>query len=56
MIFDYGDFGDVVTFDTTFQTKKQCYPFGIFVGFHHYKETIIFGTTLSYDETTTSFQ
>ena len=56
MIFDYGHFGDVVTFDTTFRTNKECRPFGIFVGFNHYRETVIFGAALLYDETASSFQ
>ncbi|KAK9992329.1 hypothetical protein SO802_027314 [Lithocarpus litseifolius] len=30
MIFDYGIYGDVV--DTTYQTNKECRPFGAFVG------------------------
>ena len=56
MIFDYGHFGDVVTFDTTFRTNKECRPFGIFVGFNHYRETVIFMAALFYDEISTSFQ
>jgi zinc finger SWIM domain-containing protein 3 len=30
MLFDYAQFGDVVTFDTTFGTNKEYRPFGVF--------------------------
>jgi zinc finger SWIM domain-containing protein 3 len=30
MIVDYAHFGDVITFDTTFETNKESRPFGIF--------------------------
>jgi len=42
MIIDYAHFGDVVTFDTTFGTNKEYRPFGVFVGFNQYRETVIF--------------
>jgi hypothetical protein len=42
MIVDYAHFGDVVTFDTTFGTNKEYRPFGVFVGFNHFRETVIF--------------
>jgi zinc finger SWIM domain-containing protein 3 len=32
MLTDYPYFGDVVSFDTTFGTNKESWPFGIFVG------------------------
>lgn len=56
MIIDYDQFGDVVTFDTTFKTNNEYRPFGVFVGFNHYKETVIFGAALLYDDTPASFQ
>uniref|UniRef100_A0ACD5TMQ1 Uncharacterized protein n=1 Tax=Avena sativa TaxID=4498 RepID=A0ACD5TMQ1_AVESA len=56
MIIDYAHFGDVVTFDTTFWTNKEYRPFGIFVGFNHFRETVIFGAALLYDETFESFK
>lgn len=37
MIIDYAQFGDVVTFDTTFGTNKEYRPFGVFVGFNHFR-------------------
>jgi hypothetical protein len=51
MLIDYAHFGDVVTFDTTFGTNKEYKPFGIFVGFNQFRETVIFGAALLFDET-----
>jgi zinc finger SWIM domain-containing protein 3 len=56
MIMDYAHFGDVVSFDTTFGTNKESRPFGVFVGFNHFRETVVFGATLMYDETFESFK
>jgi len=42
MLIDYAHFGDVVTFDTTFGTNKEYMPFGAFVGFNQFRETVIF--------------
>ena len=33
MIIDYGQFGDVVSFDTTYKVNKENRPFAAFVGF-----------------------
>ena len=55
MIIDYAHFGDVVTFDTTFGTNKEYRSFGVFVGFNQYRETVIFGAALLFDETCASF-
>jgi len=49
-------FSDVVTFDSTFRTNKEYQPFGVFVGFNHYRETMMFGIALLYDEMLVSFQ
>ncbi|KAL7228462.1 hypothetical protein ACSBR2_007221 [Camellia fascicularis] len=43
---DYAQFGDVVTFDTTYKLNKEHRPFASFVGFNHHRETIIFGVDL----------
>lgn len=56
MIIDYAHFGDVVTFDTTFGTNRDHRPLGVFVGFNHFRETVIFGGALLYDETFESFK
>jgi zinc finger SWIM domain-containing protein 3 len=55
MIIDYTHFRDVVTFDTTFGTNKEHMPFGVFVGFNQFRETVIFGAALLFDETCASF-
>jgi zinc finger SWIM domain-containing protein 3 len=55
MIMDYAHFGDIVSFDTTFGTNKESRPFGVFVRFNHFRETIVFGAALMYDETFASF-
>jgi zinc finger SWIM domain-containing protein 3 len=49
-------FGDVITFDTTFGTNKEYRPFGVFIGFNQFRETIIFGVALMFDETCASFK
>jgi zinc finger SWIM domain-containing protein 3 len=51
MINDYGYFSDVITFDTTYKTNKDCRPLGVFVGLSNHRQTIIFGAALLYDET-----
>ncbi|KAG2601396.1 hypothetical protein PVAP13_5KG589307 [Panicum virgatum] len=56
MVMDYAYFGDVVSFDTTFGTNKESKPFGVFVGFNHFRETVVFGAALMYDETFESFK
>ncbi|XP_062205227.1 protein FAR1-RELATED SEQUENCE 5-like [Phragmites australis] len=56
MITDYAHFGDVVSFDTMFGKNKESRPFGVFVGFNNFRETIVFGAALMYDETFESFK
>lgn len=56
MITDYALFGDVITFDTTYCTNKESRPLGVFCGFNHHRETVIFGATLLYDEAVESFK
>ncbi|KAI9182712.1 hypothetical protein LWI28_028143 [Acer negundo] len=55
MVMDYGHFGDVDSFDTTYKTNKENRPFGVFVGLNHHRETVIFGAALMHDETVNSF-
>lgn len=55
MRMDYEQFGDVVCFDTTYRTNRNCRPFAPFVGVNNHKETVIFGAALLYDETIESF-
>ena len=56
MINDYGYFGDVITFDTTYMTNKDFWPLGVFVGLNNHKQMVVFGASLLYDETIPSFQ
>ena len=56
MIVDYAHFGDVITFDTTFGTNEEYRSFGVFVGFNQFRETVVFGAALMYDETFESFK
>ncbi|XP_050374533.1 protein FAR1-RELATED SEQUENCE 5-like [Argentina anserina] len=55
MIMDYGMFGDVVSFDTTYKINEANRPFAVFVGLNHHRQMVIFGAALMYDETATSF-
>ncbi|XP_056862279.1 protein FAR1-RELATED SEQUENCE 5-like [Raphanus sativus] len=55
-ISDYNLFGDVVCFDTTYKTNDYDRPFAPFVGVNHYKQVVVFGDALLYDETTESFK
>lgn len=56
MVEDFGDFGDVVCFDTTYKLGKDCRPFAPFIGVNHHKQMVAFGAALLYDETVQSFQ
>ncbi|KAK9993571.1 hypothetical protein SO802_023274 [Lithocarpus litseifolius] len=55
-IVDYGHFGDVICFDTTYRTNSYGRPFAPFIGVNHHKQSIIFGVALLYDETIMSFK
>ncbi|XP_028058573.1 protein FAR1-RELATED SEQUENCE 5-like [Camellia sinensis] len=52
---DYAQFGDVVTFDTTYKLNDEHRPFSSFVGFNRHREIVIFDAALLYDETAESF-
>uniref|UniRef100_A0A7N0V6K1 Protein FAR1-RELATED SEQUENCE n=1 Tax=Kalanchoe fedtschenkoi TaxID=63787 RepID=A0A7N0V6K1_KALFE len=56
MRIDYGLFGDVASFDTTYSTNKESRPFGVFVGLNHHRSIVIFGAAILYDETAASFE
>jgi hypothetical protein len=51
----YEDFGDVVTFDTTYLTNKYEMPFAPFVGVNHHGQSILFGAALISKENTETF-
>lgn len=52
---DFINFGDVVTFDTTYRTNLYNMPFGLFVGINQHFQSIVFGGVLLTSETTESF-
>ncbi|XP_020149906.2 protein FAR1-RELATED SEQUENCE 5-like [Aegilops tauschii subsp. strangulata] len=52
----YEDFGDCVTFDTTYKTNKFHMAMGVFVGVHHHLQSAIFVVALMRDETIPSFE
>ncbi|KAL6661170.1 hypothetical protein ACP70R_000554 [Stipagrostis hirtigluma subsp. patula] len=51
----YSNFGDVVTFDTTYRTNIYNMPFGLFVGVNNHFQSIIFGGVLFREETIDAF-
>jgi hypothetical protein len=51
----YEDFGDVITFDTTYLTNKYEMPFAPFVGVNHLGQSILFRAALISSEDTTTF-
>ena len=52
----YKNFGDVVTFDSTYRTNKYCMPFIPITGVNHYYQSILFGFALIRDEKETSYK
>ncbi|XP_042939457.1 protein FAR1-RELATED SEQUENCE 5-like [Carya illinoinensis] len=51
----YQDFGDMVTFDTTYLTNIYGMPFAPFVGVNHYGQSILFRAGLISSEDTETF-
>ncbi|XP_038715049.1 protein FAR1-RELATED SEQUENCE 5-like [Tripterygium wilfordii] len=51
----YHEFGDVVTFDTTYLTNKYDMPFAPFVGVNHHVHSILLGCGLISGEDTETF-
>ncbi|XP_031259814.1 protein FAR1-RELATED SEQUENCE 5-like [Pistacia vera] len=51
----FKEFGDVVTFDTTYLTNKYDMPFGAFVGVDHHDHSILLGCGLISNEDTETF-
>ena len=46
----YKNFGDVVTFDSTYRTNRYCMPFIPITGVNHHYQNILFGFALIRDE------
>lgn len=53
---EYKDFGDVVTFDTTYRTNKYSMPLAMFVGSNHQLQNLVFGQALLHDEKADTFE
>ncbi|KAJ4778775.1 FAR1-related sequence 5 [Rhynchospora pubera] len=51
----YLEFGDVVTFDTTYNTNMYSMPLAPFIGVNHHRQSIFFGMALLRSETTDNF-
>jgi len=51
----YEEFGDVITFDSTYLTNKYEMPFCPFVGVNHHGQPIILGCSLLSNEDTSTF-
>ncbi|KAH9778160.1 protein FAR-RED IMPAIRED RESPONSE 1 [Citrus sinensis] len=52
---DYKIFGDVVSFDTTYNTNKYRMLFALFIGVNDHFQSILLGCALLADETTSTF-
>ena len=52
----YADFGDCVSFDTTYMTNRYRLPFAPFVGITGHAQTCIFGCAFLKDETIATFK
>jgi hypothetical protein len=53
---EYRDFGDVVTFDTTYKTNMYSMPLAMFVGSNHQLQNVVFGQELLQDEQANTFE
>jgi hypothetical protein len=52
----YQHFGDVITFDTTYETNICKMSFGMFVGVNNHFQSVIFAGVLLTNETATNFK
>ena len=52
----YTEYGDYVSFDTTYMTNRYRLPFAPFVGITGHAQTCIFGCAFLHDETATTFK
>ncbi|XP_010260535.1 PREDICTED: protein FAR1-RELATED SEQUENCE 5-like [Nelumbo nucifera] len=56
VLVDYDYFGDIIYFDTTFQTNEDKRAFAPFVRVNHHNKTTFFGAALMYDQSIESFK
>jgi hypothetical protein len=52
---DYGAFGDVVIFDSTYRVNRYDLPFVPFIGVNHHRGTVVFACGIISDETIGSY-
>jgi hypothetical protein len=52
---NYSLFGDVISFDTTYETNKYLRIFAPFTGLNHHRHCVTFGAAFFADETSDSF-
>jgi hypothetical protein len=52
---DYGAFGDVVIFDSTYRVNRYDLPFVPFIGVDHHRGTVVFACGIISDETIGSY-
>jgi hypothetical protein len=52
----YADFGDCITFDTTYKSNIYHMPLAVFVGVNNHLQSTILGVALMGDESTDSFE
>ena len=50
------DFGDVVTFNTTYRTNRYSMLLGMFVGYNNHLQNVVFAQALIRDERTDTFE
>jgi hypothetical protein len=53
---EYVDFGDMVTFDTTYQTNVYSMPLAMFIGSNHQLQNVIFAQALLNNEQADTFE
>lgn len=56
MMVDYGDFGDVVCFDTTYCLNRDQRPLVLFLGTNNHRKVLVFGAAFLYDDTIQSLR
>ncbi|KAL0344078.1 UNVERIFIED_CONTAM: protein FAR1-RELATED SEQUENCE 5 [Sesamum angustifolium] len=56
MLVDFGDFGDVVCFDSTSRINKDWRPLVLFFGINNHRQILVFGAAFLYDDSAQSFK
>ncbi|KAL0450743.1 UNVERIFIED_CONTAM: protein FAR1-RELATED SEQUENCE 5 [Sesamum latifolium] len=56
MLVDFGDFGDVVCFDSTSRINKDWRPLVLFFGINNHRQILVFGAAFLFDDSAQSFK